>query len=345
MAVDPFIVFALPRSRTYWLSRWLATAALAPVGHDTAIEADSVDIFLECLFRNVRGTVETGAVDAAPLVMRAIPNCRVAVVLRSVSEVAASLASAGFPFELRELERRAAALEQLAGQPGVFLCLADDLGDVRTCAKLQEHLLGRAFVYQAWDAWQGSRTVIEPGPRLARLAERHDAIAALKQELRARLAEPQPFVTVGEERWADVAATVVDLGARHHAETTGGREGEYAPDMALLAAAAADGVWRAIIARVDGYVVGYCLWSAVPNHESRELPTLTQGPFYVVPEHAALKLGPKLLLASRRVFAAEGIAVARLHHTTLGRGAKLGALYAALGAVEHQREFIWKIGA
>ena len=43
--------------------------------------------------------------------------------------------------------------------------------------------------------------------------------------------------------------------------------------------------------------------------------------------------------------AAEGYKVLMLHHTTRGRGARAGALYAALGAAEYQRLYIWRIGA
>lgn len=342
VAVAPFALFCLPRSRSAWLARWLSAAAQAPVGHDLAIEADSVDAYLECLYRRVRGVVETGAAEAAPLIRASIPSCRIAVVLRDVADVAASLSAFVQP-NLEELTARYEALAWLAGEPGVFACRYEELADPRVCARLQEHLLVQPFSWPAWRALEGVRHVIDFPARLALLDQRRAAIADLKAELADRLAEPRPWASVGEEAWQDVEAGVIELGKRHHAEATGGREGDYSPDVDPVMAAARAGVWRAIVARVDGVMGGYCLWAAMANYESAQPPTMTMGPFYVAPEYGSLRLGPRLLIASRRVFAAEGIETARLHHTTLGRGSKLGLLYATLGAVEHQREFLWTI--
>jgi len=341
----PFVVFALPRSRTAWLAQWLGSVAGAPVAHDLAIESDTIDAWLEVLFRGVRGTVETGAVEGWPILRRAIPDCRIAVVLRPLAQVVASLKAMGLPVPLADLERRAAALEEVAREPGALVLQYNALADPRACAVLQEHCLGLPFDWLTWLAFERRNVQLDLPARMARLAVRHDAIERLRAELVERLAAPAPFVSVGEERWGDVADAMLAMSEGHFAEATEGLDGGFNPDRAALAAIDAAGLWRCFLARVDGALAGYCTWVRDVSIESDMPPTMVHGPFYVAPEHRAHRLGLRLLDVSRRTFEREGIAVLRLHHTMHGRGVRAGRLYQRLGAVEYQREYLWRIGA
>jgi len=341
----PFVVFSLPRSRSAWLAWWLSRVASgAPIGHDTAIEAASVDDWLETVFRRVRGTCETGAVEAWPILRRAVPDCRIAVVLRPVQAVADSLAAAGAPADCEALWRRSEALVALARQPGVLTLPYEALSDPRACCDLQEHCLDIPFDWPAWKASAGQIVTIDMAARLARLDERRAEIEALKAETAARVGAPQPFATVGEEQWIDVADACEALGAVHHTEATEGQEGPFRLDRDLLVRMAAAGLWRVFIARVDGTIVGYCCWTRETNAEAAAPPTMLHGPFYVAPDAAGFRFGVRLLAASRDQFAREGYRVLKLHHTVYGRGNRAGALYQSLGAAEFQREYIWRIG-
>jgi GNAT superfamily N-acetyltransferase len=337
-------VFALPRSRTWWLAQWLGVARGAPVAHDVAIEADTIDAWLDVIFR-IGGAVETGSVEAWPILRRAIPACRIAVVQRPIAEVVASLAAIGLDPPIGDLERRAAALDALAGQNDVLALRFADLADPRACAALQEHCLCRPFNWPLWVVADRQNLQIDVPARMARLAERRDALERLKAEMAERLAAPRPFVTVGEERWADVADDVEVMGSAHHAEATEGEEGPYLLARAELTQMEAAGLWRVFVARVDGTMAGYCCWSRQWNGESDMPPTMMHGPYYVAQAYARHRLGVRLLRASRDAFARDGVKAMRLHHTMHGRGARAGALYRALGAVETQREYLWRIGA
>ena len=55
----PFIIYGLPRSRTQWLSKFLGYGG-RQVGHDIAIEADTVQGFVDNRSA-LAGTVENGA--------------------------------------------------------------------------------------------------------------------------------------------------------------------------------------------------------------------------------------------------------------------------------------------
>jgi len=344
MTAPPFVIFGLPRSRTAWLTQWLRLASGgARIGHDLAIEADTIDGWLESVYRRVRGTCETGAVEAWPILRQAIPDCRIVTVHRDVTDVAGSLMLAGAPAPMDDLNRRAMALQELSEQPGVVSIAFAGLADPRLCADLQEHCLSVPFNWQAWRCMEACNVQIDMPTRLARLAERADAIAALKVELAGRLATSRPFVTVGEERWADVAEDCRTLWIKHHAEATEGIEGELSFNPAAVDGLAAQGLWRIFIARVDSRVVGYCCWSHEFNVESNAPNTMAHGPLYIAPEFASHNLGMRLLRVSRETLAADGYRVLMLHHTMHGRGCRTGLLYSRLGAVEYERRYRWEI--
>lgn len=341
----PFVIFALPRSRTAWLSQWLHHASGGdPVGHDTAIEANSIDGWLETIYRHVRGTCETGAVEAWPILRQAIPDCRIVTVHRDLADVVRSLEAFGAIPPWRDLERRHAALRDLAEKPGVLSVAFADLVDPRVCATLEEHCLSMPFNWPVWHDMACRNVQLDLPARMARLAERRPVIDALKAELAERLANPRPFVSVGEERWDDVAADVERLGASHYQEATEGAEGPFKLDRATLSRMASAGLYRVIVARIDGVMVGYCCWTHEINCEAVAEPTMDHGPFYVVPGAASFCLGTRLLETARATFGPDGYKVLRLHHTVHGRGARAGKLYERLGAVEYQREYIWRIG-
>lgn len=344
MMHPPFVVFGLPRSRTFWMAQWLAAAAQAPVGHDLAIEADTVDGWLESVFRRVRGTCETGAVEVWPILRRAIPDCRIVTVQRDIMDVARSLEAVGLPPAWEDMERRARAMADLSEQPGVLSVPFAELACPRTCAMLQEHCLGLPFDWPVWASMSQDNLQCDMPTRIARLAERRPQIMALRAELAERLATHTPFLTVGEERWSSVADKCQALGVTHHAEASAGIEGEFRLNREALAQMEAAGLWRVIIARVDGEIAGYCCWTHEVNLEAAAKPTMAHGPFYVAPQFKQHRLGMRLLAVSRKTFEAAGYKVLRLHHTMYGRGARAGRLYEAMGAVEYQREYVWEIG-
>lgn len=337
------MVLSLPRSRSAWLAHWLGIVSGAPVGHDTAIRAESVDEWLETVTWRLRGSCETGAAEAWPVLRRAVPGCRVAVVLRPMAEVVASLRAHGVEPPVEDLERRAAALADLSGEEGVLTVGFDALRDPRTCARVQEHCLGTPLDWTTWELVERVNVQVRMGERLALLAGRVAPIARLRAELAGRVAFPVPFVTVREERWSDVGDVIEAMGAVHHAEATAGGDGRYRLNREVIAEMDGMGWWRVIVARVNDAVAGYCCWTREINLEAEAPATMLHGPFYVSPEHARHGLGTRMLATSRDLFRAQGIGVLKLHHTMHGRGVRAGRLYSRMGAVECQREYTWGI--
>ena len=65
--MPPFVIFALPRSRTFWLSKFL-TAGGWVCEHDEARHVRGMDDVRSALGREFTGYVETGAAPFWPLI-------------------------------------------------------------------------------------------------------------------------------------------------------------------------------------------------------------------------------------------------------------------------------------
>src|ERR1700743_833304 len=90
----PFVVFALPRSRTAWLAHWLSLQQ--DVGHDISILCDSPeDFFRQFAEGKMRGCVETAAIDAWRLIRARMPEARFVTIRRPLGAVRVSLLKFG----------------------------------------------------------------------------------------------------------------------------------------------------------------------------------------------------------------------------------------------------------
>lgn len=142
-----FVIFSLPRSRSFWLSRWLAFGE-AIVGHDLAMRCGGVEDFLD-QFNQMDGTVETGAVLGWRVIRQRLPGVRLIALRRPLREVGASLVNLGVPFDHNDLLFKSIELDRLAQQPGVISFHYSEFQDEHACAKLFETCLGRPFS-RAW---------------------------------------------------------------------------------------------------------------------------------------------------------------------------------------------------
>ena len=148
----PFVVFALPRSRSAWLSKFL-TYGDWHCGHDTLLDHRSLEDVRAFLAQPYTGSVETAAAPFWRLLERFAPGARVVTLRRPIPEVETSLQAflqpAGLhldPVELRRVLTRAERkLDQIEARlPGVLSVRFADLADEETCAVVFEHCLGLA---------------------------------------------------------------------------------------------------------------------------------------------------------------------------------------------------------
>lgn len=317
----PFLLFALPRSRTFW------TSTLLCCNHDSLVECDSLDDFAELL--TVHGTVETGAVQGWHAIRAKCPEVRFGILHRPVEQILSSLRRLGTTFDELELRRQYGLLGNLAST-GVPVWQAEALSIPAHAKSLSDWALG-GWNGERYNQLVNTNLQIDWWARMARLEEKKEVIARLKAEaLSMELALP---VEIKEEGWATVAAEVAILGKSHFDEVNAELPGrKFCPDNALLQSLSNSGALRGMAARRGGHLVGYSAWNIFPDAECIGQTEARQGPWYCTPQ-AGHGTARKLLLASIEMLTKLGIDVCYLHHHFSGRGARLGSFYKSLGAV------------
>lgn len=174
----PFIIFALPRSRTAWLSQWLAYGG-RKVGHDIAIDCATPEEFLDRL-SGLDGTVETGAMVAWRLIRARLPDAKFVTIRRSVEEVQRSLAALGVIADVDDMKMKNLILSRMFLEDrttGLFSF--DQLRDANHRKELFEHLIGPFD--EEWDRSFDYNIQINIWEQIARLTANRDKIANLKR--------------------------------------------------------------------------------------------------------------------------------------------------------------------
>ncbi|HVX58075.1 MAG TPA: hypothetical protein VHA37_10240, partial [Candidatus Saccharimonadales bacterium] len=229
----PFIIYALPRSRTFWLSKFL-TCSKWVCGHDELRYARGFDDVHSWFAQPYIGTVETMAAPFWRLVHHYQPNIRTAVVHRPVDEVVDSLLRLGLgPAE--QLRRRMVYLEHKLEQieRRVQDVLSLEYGELDTpegCAKLYEHCTGETMA-QEWWAGLASLNLQINMPALVRYVAAYrpqlEKLAAMaKQQTIAHVLLPAATseiegVTFQQEPFDDRAIADAEQLAREHCVQVG----------------------------------------------------------------------------------------------------------------------------
>jgi hypothetical protein len=176
-----FIIFALPRSRTKWLSEFLGQWPRR-VEHDLALQCDSIAGFVDRLSA-LDGTVETGAMYGWRIAQRRLPQAKLVVVRRPVPEVYESLRRVGLDVPLEELVWKRAMLDNLGYQAGVRTYSFADLSDHDRLLELYEYCLGEPCS-RSWVNSLAYRNVqISIPERVAYIVSNQARISRFKEEV------------------------------------------------------------------------------------------------------------------------------------------------------------------
>lgn len=177
----PFLIYALPRSRTAWLSYFL-TYKDWHCSHDIVTDIHSIQELKDFFSQPYVGSAETGLVEGWELAERLMPQIRRVVIRRSLKDVKASLAKFGINAD-KDIERRSALLTQVTQRPGVLTVTFDDLNTEEGCKKVFEHCLQLPFDHEHWLALKDKNIQVDMEKWLEKLAKNRDGISALKLEL------------------------------------------------------------------------------------------------------------------------------------------------------------------
>lgn len=328
----PFLIYGLPRSRTFWLSKLLSYRDWH-CGHDEIRHMRSLEDVRAWFSQPCTGTVETAA---APF-WRLVPDgVRQVVVRRSVADVVASAVQQGFAPEVERLIRRLdAKLDQIERRvPGVLSVSYDDLATAEGCKRVWSHCLPYPWDSGWWAAIAGLnmqasiaehvRYAVAYGPQIER------ATAAAKAAMVAKLGRRRRGLegfTFQQEPWATFYRDGRALFDSHTAVT--GRGKHSMANLPMLRMMNQTGALEITTARSNGRLFGYVMSVVAPSMDDADKITAMHATTYASPDVPGL--GIRLVRAANEALRARG--VSEVMYRVGEEQPKHGALYRRLGAV------------
>jgi hypothetical protein len=331
--VTPFVVFAMPRSRSYWLSHFL-TYGDWQCGHDVIHNFRALADIASWLSQPCTGTVETAA---APF-WRLLPaGVRVATVRRPIPEVLASLRRGGMVFDdadmlpiVRHLD---AKLVQIAQRlPDVFTTTFAELGTESGCAAIFEHLLPYRHDTAWWRAAAGvnlqvnlrhaQRRFTAFGPQMYRMA------AIARQRILLDLQKPAPLngMVFAQEPFGGFLADGQRLFAEHCVVMGGAPDYWTTIDIPLLQRLDDTGGLHVFTLRSNNRLFGYLLSVVGPDLDVPGRHVAEQVTFFCDPDWPGI--GLRLQRAAIADMRAKGIGKVVMQANV----PRIDALYRRLGA-------------
>jgi hypothetical protein len=336
----PFVVFAMPRSRTKWLSTYLSYGDWH-CGHDQIVHCRTLDDVTSWLAQPFTGTVETAA---APY-WRLLPeDVRVVTLRRPVADVVASYARAGLTFDPAVMTRlmtyQERKLDQIeARRPGVVSVSFDDISAETGCARVFEHCLGVAHD----PAWWGMcdpvniqinmrdmlRHFTAHRPQLDKMAKvaKRMSVAGMKREAReidGLTFQHEPFRQFWNEVFPLISEHAVQAGEAPDYPTTF--------NVPLLEQLDDAGMLQTITARQNGRMFGYLMSIVTPTIEAPDLIEAWNTIFFASPDMPGI--GMRLQRAALDGLRKRGVKQVYMRAGYRASGPRLGTFYRRLGAQE-----------
>lgn len=337
----PFIIYALPRSRTAWLAR-LLTYGEWHCGHEEMRHARSLEDVAAWFRQPNTGTVETAAAPWWRLIQQSAPDARTVVIRRPVPEVVDSLARLGFapaimaPFMVK-LDRKLDQIERRA--PGVLSFRFRDLESESTCREIFEYCLP----YQHDPQWWGAMSAVdiqvdmrvlmryfeayEPQlTKLAKIARNHMLAGMVKDTKEIE------GLSIQEEQFEIFFRDAIPLFRQHSVAVGEVYDSYLEKNWPMFRRLEEAGALHITTARSNGRMFGYLLAVISPSLEWLDRRTAVHTLFFGSPEFPGI--GMKLQRASIEGLRARGVDELHLAGRNRGAGPKLGSLYRRLGAEE-----------
>jgi len=337
----PFVVLALPRSRTAWLSRFLTYREWV-CGHDEARHCRSLDDLHSWLNQPCTGTVETTAAPFWRWLTAYRPDARIVTVRRPSADVVASLAAMGFDADvmgpaMRRLERKLDQIE--ARVPGVLSVGYDELATEAGCARIFEHCLPHAHDAAWWQAVAPLNIQVNMGalvrymaahrPQVVKLAKQveHRIIAAMRQA-------PREFdgVTFQVEPFGEFYRDAEPLFREHLTQTDQSPDDHARKNLWLFGRLDEIGALQCLTARANGRLFGYLVSVIAPSLDAPDVVQAEHTIFFASPDISGL--GMRLQREAVARLRARGCAAVLMRAGHRGAGPRLGTFYRRLGADE-----------
>ena len=186
-----YIVLALPRSRTAWLSRFLTYGDWS-CGHEQLRHMRSVADVQAYLARSRHGSAETAAMSGWRLLEALSPATKIVIIRRPVSDVVDSLvAITGINWDRPALTRLMVAgdrkLDQIEARLPVMSVPFAELAREDVCAEIFEHCLPYAHDHDYWRRLDRTNVQIDVPALFAEMAASRSALENLTSSARRRM--------------------------------------------------------------------------------------------------------------------------------------------------------------
>lgn len=349
----PYVIFALPRSRTAWISHFLSYGEWI-CGHDEIRHMRSMDDIKAWFAQPCVGTVETSAAPYWRLLDKISPGTKVVVIRRPVSEVVDSLmAIPGCAFDrdvlTQAMQRYDRKLEQIAARVPCLSVNYDDLAREDVCAQVFEYCLPYKHDSERWRALEAVNIQINM-PALVRYCTAYSGALAKLEEiakhrsfttLAMRRTTQPDGMTFGAESFDEWLAGAAHLLAEHHFQIGESPENWRNKNIPLLRALDEMGAMRITTARSNGRMFGYLMTLLAPSLVTEGMMTAVNTAFFADP--ACPGLGLKLQREALSHFREMGIGEVLWETNTVGGADRIGAIYRRLGAEEKGSVFRLKL--
>lgn len=332
----------MPRSRSYWLSRYLSASGWL-CGHDELRHCRTLDDIRIWLATPFAGAVETAAAPYWRLLRAWQPDAHVVVLRRPVGEVLDSYRRLGLPFDRPHLAailtQLAAKLEQIAARwPGVLVVEHAALAEESTCAAVFNHCIGQL----PDPTWHAALAPVNMQTDMVALLRYYDAYRAPLERLAAQACQrireglhrgPGPDVGGMVIRPEMLETFLPDARAlmRSHCTDVGEHPDNFAHKNIPLFQRLEDiGALQIMTARSNGRMFGYHVSILSPSLESEDVTMALQATTFVEPgvPGLALRLQRAAITAARE----RGVSEMFYRVSHRGSGQRMGVLYKRLGA-------------
>ncbi len=338
----PFVVLALPRSRSKWLASYLSYGDWI-VGHDELQHCQTLDDVATWFTQPHIGSVETAGAPFWRLLVAMQPSARIVTVRRPVPAVLASLARHGVGGDgvaalIRACDRKLDQIEHRI--PGVLSVRFDDLAREDVCAAVFEHCLQQPHDPAWWRAWDVRNVSGNLAAQLrychAYLPRFQKLARAARQRMLTNMQRPAspPVGFVIQEECIDTCLRDAEPLMREHMIATGQDVDDYkAKNEPLFRQLEAIGALQIMTARSNGRLFGYLMTVLGPSLDAENRMEALHVPFFVSRDCPG-GLGMKLQHAAIDALRAKGVHDVFARAGVRGSGPRLGIVYRRLGFEE-----------
>jgi len=174
----PFVVFAMPRSRSAWLGAFLTYGEWVCL-HDISAAFQSTEDITRVLGRPHTGICDTQIALLWPEVIEASPSARLVTLRRPKNEIIASGERLGFNTSKigHAIDRLDIAMKEIEGLSGVLKITFADLATEAGCKRVFEHCLPHLFDRGWWQAISPMNIQVDPEIALVRIQRNLAGIA------------------------------------------------------------------------------------------------------------------------------------------------------------------------